>query len=90
MDKVDFDEFKERFGQHMVYKPAIVTDKVLWDFYMQFKQSEHWKVWDWCHALFDKPEIDLDSHGFMYKERAFDSKHVQGLIDLAKKWKPNV
>ncbi len=92
-DNINFDIFRKEWCDAMVYTPKKFKegfDQFLQDQYVIYKDNELgyrfidvYSVKEFCEFFY--LESDLDTHPYMIKSKAFDSKHVQGLIDLIKR-----
>ena len=88
---MNFEQFKKEWKEAMVYNPSRIDD--LDDFfqeqYVNYKSDELgfsfddiYNVKEFCDFFY--MDADLDTHAYMIKSKAFESKHVKGLIDLIK------
>ncbi|MEE9451069.1 MAG: hypothetical protein V3V72_13550 [Ignavibacteriaceae bacterium] len=87
---INFKDFKKDWCDAMVYKPKDFDsfDQFMQDQYVIYKEDdpdagcfeEMYNVKEFCEFFY--PDADLDTHPYMIKSKAFNSKHVKGLIDL--------
>ena len=59
---------------------AVQSGHALAGYCLQYQENAR----QWANSTLIYLEADLDTHPYMIKSKAFDSKHVQGLINLIK------
>lgn len=90
MSRINFDQFEKEWKESMVYRESQIDDfdDFMQNQYVHYKSSELGFTFDQIYNVkefcdFFYMDADLDTHPYMIKELAFNSKHVKGLIDLA-------
>ncbi len=92
MKKITFEQFQKEWKESMVYRETQFDDfgQFMQDQYVHYKSDELgftfnqiYNVKEFCDFFY--MDADLDTHPYMIKEKALNSKHVKGLIDLANK-----
>ena len=92
---MDFNQFCKEWKDCMVYKISSDFDLIesLNEWYIEFKNCNSkllkpYSVKEWCEFWFE--DVDLDSHYYMLKNKALNSKHSNGLIEMANKYRSNM
>ena len=89
---INFEQFKKEWCNAMVYRPKDYDSftQFMQDQYVIYKEDELdfrfidiYTVNEFCEFFY--PDADLDTHPYMIKSKAFNSKHVKGLINLIKR-----
>ena len=88
---MDFAQFKVEWADAMVYKPAEFDyENTMHELYIEYKESLHgygvlMSVKEWCEFFHEG--LDLDTHPFMLKSAALNSKHGNSLKEVANQWR---
>ena len=90
MKAINYKQFKKEWFDAMVYRPHLFDDleQFMQDQYVIYKEDdpksgcfqEMYDVDEFCEFFY--LDADLDTHPYMIKRKALESKHVKGLIDL--------
>lgn len=90
MIRIKFEQFQKEWKEAMVYREHQFDDfdDFMQNQYVHYKSSELeftfdqiYNVKEFCDFFY--MDADLDTHPYMIKDKALNSKHVKGLIDLA-------
>lgn len=94
MDKINFKQFCKEWKESMVYRESEIEDfdQFMQEQYVNYKIDDLDFTFDQIYTVkefcdFFYMDADLDTHNYMIKSKALDSKHVKGLINLANKTK---
>ena len=91
---MNYKQFKKEWADAMVYK---ILDKewheeMLNDAYTTYKESCEYhaglSVLEWCEIQYQ--DVTLDTHSFMIKSKALETKHGNGLKVMANKYRKNM
>lgn len=92
MKKMTFEQFDKEWKDAMVYRENQFDDfsQFMQEQYVNYKScelgfsfDEIYNVKEFCDFFY--MDADLDTHNYMIKDLALNSKNVKGLIDLANK-----
>ena len=92
MKKITFKQFEKEWKEAMVYRESQIDgfSRFMQEQYVNYKGKELgfsfdeiYNVKEFCDFFYQ--DADLDTHPYMIKDKALDSKHIKGLINLAKR-----
>ena len=98
---MNYEQFKKEWKYAMVYNPSKFTqtrdgedfDSCVQEAYITYKGGdemspsyiEHYTVKEFCEDFYQ--DADLDTHPYMVKSKAIKTKHANGLISMAIKFR---